>query len=249
VIKERQLLEDLRALGQTRAPTSILTTVLSRLELGDEYALLDTLLGPLFVAWNTTGISAVMRTPSGEAFEERFVQRFGRSIRTAREVPCDLGDKFDLRGLTEFERAVLLKAREIPRGEIRTYGWIASEIGHPAAVRAVGSALRKNPVPVFIPCHRVVRSDGQLGQYALGGTDQKRAILSAEGVEPDELEQLARAGVRYIGNAATGAFCFPTCSRLRLAAANQRVPFKSDSAARAAGYRPCSACRPAARSA
>ena len=84
--------------------------------------------------------------------------------------------------MTEFERAVLLKALEIPRGEVRTYGWIAAEIGRPAAVRAVGSALRKNPVPVLIPCHRVVRSDGHIGQYALGGSDAKRTILAAEGL-------------------------------------------------------------------
>jgi O-6-methylguanine DNA methyltransferase len=192
-MKERQLLDDLRALGQVRAPATVLDTVLRRLQLGDEYALLDTLLGPLYVAWNRQGISAVMRTRSGEEFEERFVDRFTRPVRKAREVPCDLGDKFDLRGLTEFERAVLLKAREIPRGEIRTYGWVASQIGRPAAVRAVGSALRKNPVPVFIPCHRVVRSDGQLGQYSLGGTEQKRAILSAEGVDVEEVARLAQA--------------------------------------------------------
>ena len=94
-----------------------------------------------------------------------------------------MGDRFDLRSVTEFERAVLLKAREIPRGEVRTYAWIAAQIGHPAAVRAVGSALRKNPVPLLIPCHRVVRSDGQIGQYALGGSDNKRTILAAEGVK------------------------------------------------------------------
>jgi O-6-methylguanine DNA methyltransferase len=134
-----------------------------------------------------------MRTPTGAAFEERFRDRFGRALRQAREVPCDLCDTFDLSGLTEFERAVLLKAREIPRGEIRTYGWVASQIGRPTAVRAVGSALRKNPVPVFIPCHRVVRSDGQLGQYALGGTDQKRAILSAEGVEVEDVVRMVAA--------------------------------------------------------
>jgi O-6-methylguanine DNA methyltransferase len=192
-MKERQILADLRTLGQVRAPASVLETVLHRLQLGDEYALLDTLLGPLYVAWNTEGISAVMRTRSGDEFEARFRERFGRSIRTTREVPCDLGDRVDLRGLSEFERAVLLKAREIPRGEVRTYGWVASQIGRPLAVRAVGTALRKNPVPVFIPCHRVVRSDGQLGQYALGGTEQKAAILSAEGVEVDESWRVARS--------------------------------------------------------
>jgi O-6-methylguanine DNA methyltransferase len=193
MIEERQLLRDLRALGDVRAPTRVLDRVLNQLELGDEYALLDTLLGPLYVAWNRDGIAAVMRTPTGEAFEERFQERFGRVVRKAREVPCDLGDKFDLRGLSEFERAVLLKAREIPRGQTRTYGWVAAQIGRPAAVRAVGTALRKNPVPVFIPCHRVVRSDGQLGQYALGGTEVKRAILEAEGVATERLVRRASA--------------------------------------------------------
>jgi methylated-DNA-[protein]-cysteine S-methyltransferase len=99
---------------------------------------------------------------------------------------------FDLRSVTEFERAVLLKAFEIPRGEVRTYGWIAAEIGHPAAVRAVGTALRKNPVPVLIPCHRVVRSDGNIGEYALGGSDAKRTILAAEGILPSQLQAMAR---------------------------------------------------------
>src|SRR5215207_2800743 len=127
MIVERQLVTDLRALSQVCAPPLMLGRILHQLELGDEYALLDTLLGPLFVAWNREGISAVMRTQTGEEFEGRFRARFGRTARQAREVPCDLGDRFDLRGLSEFEQAVLLKAREIPRGETRTYGWIAAQ--------------------------------------------------------------------------------------------------------------------------
>ena len=193
MMQERQLLRDLRALGDVRAPSRVLDRVLGELQLGDEYALLDTLLGPLYVAWSREGVSAVMRTFTGEEFEERFQARFGRGVRRAHEVPCDLGDRFDLRGLSEFERAVLLKAREIPRGETRTYGWIAAQIGRPAAVRAVGTVLRKNPVPVFIPCHRVVRSDGFLGEYALGGPEAKRAILEAEGVEVFDRQMGRRA--------------------------------------------------------
>ena len=75
--------------------------------------------------------------------------------------------RYDLDALTEFERAVLAKALEIPAGEVRPYGWIAREIGRPKAVRAVGTALGRNPVPLLIPCHRVVRSDGRIGNYAL----------------------------------------------------------------------------------
>ncbi len=189
---DRQLLDGLRALGRVRAPSGLLETILDEVELGDRYASLDTALGPVFVAWNRLGVSAVMKTASGSEFEERFRERFRRSPRRADGLPQGFGERFDLRSVTEFERAVLLKAREIPRGEVRTYGWIAAQIGHPTAVRAVGSALRKNPVPVLIPCHRVVRSDGHIGEYALGGSDNKRAILAAEGVPADEIQRLVR---------------------------------------------------------
>jgi O-6-methylguanine DNA methyltransferase len=192
-MNDRQLLTDLRALGEVHAPATILQRVIDEVGLGDEYAELSTALGPVFVAWNRLGVSAVMKTPTADDFEQRFSARFKRSPRRAQDgVPPGVGDKFDLRSVTEFERAVLLKAREIPRGEVRTYGWIAAQIGHPAAVRAVGSALRKNPVPVLIPCHRVVRSDGHIGEYALGGSANKRVILAAEGVRPEAVARLAR---------------------------------------------------------
>jgi O-6-methylguanine DNA methyltransferase len=187
----RQLLVDLRELGASvKAPPSVLRNVLAGLELGDEYALLDTLLGPLYVAWNKTGIASAMRAPNAEKFEAEFERLHGRPVRPTRDVPCDLPRSFDLRGLTPFERAVLLKTAEIPTGEVRTYTWVASEIGHPKAVRAVGSALARNPIPVFIPCHRVVRSDGVIGNYGLGGPEAKRSILAAEGVEPDDIQRL-----------------------------------------------------------
>ena len=133
-----------------------------------------------------------MKTATPEEFETRFRERFRRSPRPAPELPRLPERFFDLRSVTEFERAVLLKALEIPQGEIRTYGWIAAQIGHPLAVRAVGSALRKNPVPVLIPCHRVVRSDGHVGEYALGGSEAKRRILAAEGIGSDDIQRLAR---------------------------------------------------------
>jgi O-6-methylguanine DNA methyltransferase len=181
-MNDRQLLMNLRALADVRAPEAVLDSVLDQVGLQDQYAELTTPLGPVFVAWNRLGVSAVMQSTTAEEFEARFRDRFRRAPRRARQTPDNLGETFDLRSVTEFERAVLLKAREIPRGQVRTYAWIAAQIGHPRAVRAVGSALRKNPVPVLIPCHRVVRSDGHIGQYALGGSANKRAILAAEGV-------------------------------------------------------------------
>jgi methylated-DNA-[protein]-cysteine S-methyltransferase len=189
----RQLFEDLRALGEVRAPGGLLTAILDEVELGDCYASFETPLGPVFMAWNRRGASAVMKTATAEEFEALFRERFNRSVRPAAGRSRLPDREFDLSSVTEFERAVLLKALEIPRGEIRTYGWIAAEIGRPAAVRAVGTALRKNPVPVLIPCHRVVRSDGHIGQYALGGSAAKRAILAAEGLDSEqEILRLAR---------------------------------------------------------
>jgi O-6-methylguanine DNA methyltransferase len=186
------VLTELQNLGKVRAPEGVLESVLAEIGLGDQYAPMATPVGRVFVAWNRLGVSAVMKTASDAEFEERFQVRFHRKPRRAAVVPPEVLDRFDLRSVTEFERAVLLKAREIPRGEVRTYSWIAAQIGHPAAVRAVGSALRKNPVPLLIPCHRVVRSDGHIGEYSLGGSDDKRAILAAEGVPLEHVDQLVR---------------------------------------------------------
>jgi O-6-methylguanine DNA methyltransferase len=243
---QRTLLHDLRALGEVRAPERLLPQVLDVLDLGDAYTTLDSPLGALYVAFNRRGVSAVLHAASAAQFEEAFRARYGRPVRRATAMPRGLSRKFDLDSLSEFERAVLLKALEIPRGEVRTYAWIAREIGHPAAVRAVGSALRKNPVPVLIPCHRVVRTDGQIGKYALGGTANKRRILAAEGVDPLELEEHARMGRRYVGSDTTHIYCFPTCRHARRVMPRHTVSFRSERAAKAAGYRPCKVCRPLA---
>lgn len=82
--------------------------------------------------------------------------------------------------LTEFQWRVLAATLKIPLGETRSYKWIAQKIGRPKAVRAVGQALRKNPYPLIIPCHRVIRADGNLGYY--GGKDdpRKAKLLSME---------------------------------------------------------------------
>lgn len=80
-----------------------------------------------------------------------------------------------------FDRDVWNACAQIPRGETRTYGWIARKIGRPHAARAVGTALGRNPFAPGIPCHRVVRSDGSLGGYSgRGGLRRKKALLEAE---------------------------------------------------------------------
>ena len=83
--------------------------------------------------------------------------------------------------LTPFQQAVYRAACRIPKGQTRSYQWIARTIGRPRAVRAVGRALSRNPFSPRVPCHRIIRSDGSLGGYN-GGAAKKRARLHDEGV-------------------------------------------------------------------
>lgn len=78
--------------------------------------------------------------------------------------------------LTEFQWKVLAAAATIPLGETRSYQWVAKQIGSPKAVRAVGQALKRNPYPLIIPCHRVIHENGSLGGYA-GRYDKRKAKL------------------------------------------------------------------------
>lgn len=254
------LAQKLRALANEKAPDSILPAVLRRVGLADTYWTLESPIGAVFVARSKAGISMVARGKSAREFEREFRRRHGRPIHPEKSAPPATvralirGAKsersaklrFDLRGLSEFERAVLVKALEIPPGEVRPYSWIAREIGHPEAVRATGSALAKNPIPLLIPCHRVVRSDGRIGNYSMGGSGAKRALLEAEGAQPQTLQKLAAEGIRYLGNETSHYYCFPTCGGIRSLIRDNRVRFASAREASSAGYRPCESCRPAA---
>jgi O-6-methylguanine DNA methyltransferase len=241
------------------SPAGLADRTLVAVGLADAYASLDTVIGPIWVAFNGLGVSAIESAESGPSFEARFRATHGRPVHRLDELPPRLtaairrrldGDRrvsipLDLRGHSAFEKDVWLKALEIPRGEVRPYGWIAAEIGRPKAVRAVGTALGHNPVPLVVPCHRVVRTDGMLGQYSLGGPANKRALLASEGLDPDGLEGLARSGIRYIGSDTTRIYCLPTCHNAKRITARHRSAFRSAAAAASAGYRACGACRPA----
>jgi O-6-methylguanine DNA methyltransferase len=244
------------------APSGLRPAVLVEVGLADHYDRVDSPLGPIIVAWNGRGVSTVDLAGDDGAFEAHHLASTGR-----RAVPGALparlalairrrldGDRrvripLDLRGHSPFEQDVWRKALEIPRGEVRPYGWIAAEIGRPRAVRAVGTALGHNPVPLIVPCHRVVRTDGSIGQYSLGGAHNKRTVLAAEGLDPEALEEKARHGERLVGCASTRIVCWPTCRTGRHMLERNRRPFRSLAEAGAAGYRPSKVCRPVAASA
>jgi methylated-DNA-[protein]-cysteine S-methyltransferase len=86
----------------------------------------------------------------------------------------------DLEGYSPFRRAMLLAARQIPHGEVATYGELAQMVGSPGAARAVGTAMSKNRTPIVVPCHRVIAAGGALGGFS-GGLDWKRELLALEG--------------------------------------------------------------------
>jgi O-6-methylguanine DNA methyltransferase len=242
------------------APDHIADDVLVEVGIADRMAPFASPIGTLWIAWNGRGVAEVELAGDGAEALARHELRSGRRTLAAEALPPALADAvarriagerrvripLDLRGRTEFEVAVWTKALEIPPGEVRPYGWVAAEIGRPKAVRAVGTALGHNPVPLIVPCHRVVRTDGTIGQYSLGGPQNKRTILAAEGLDPDALEAAARRGERLVASDITGIVCWPTCRHAQRIAARHRVPFRSLRDATTAGYRACKVCRPTA---
>ncbi len=78
--------------------------------------------------------------------------------------------------MTDFEKKVLKEVLRIPLGEVRSYKWIAKKVGYPKAYRAVANVLKKNPYPLVVPCHRVIKSNGKLGGYSLGDNLKKELI-------------------------------------------------------------------------
>lgn len=222
--------------------------------LADGYDTYESAIGTVIVTFNPSGVSSV---DMAEGFAERYAQRFHRPLIRA-EAPAAWRSHIpeaiergtpgrlpvDLRSVTEFQVKVLRTTAAIPKGEVRPYGWVAHEIDSPKAVRAVGSAVARNPVPLIIPCHRVVRSDGHIGNYSLGGVHNKIDLLEHEGAQPAELERLASQHVRVRGNSTTGVYCHPTCAAIRRSKESNVVDFRSSSDAQEAGYRPCMLCRP-----
>jgi methylated-DNA-[protein]-cysteine S-methyltransferase len=181
---ERAMTRQLAGLG-VEPPSGLMDRVVAR------WAQVPGPIGELLVASTEDGIAYLRTGVAPNEFRADFRKRFARPLVEAQQPPAGLvralradlrgADELpvDLRGLTEFARDVLTVTRAIPVGETRPYAWVASEIGRPKAVRAVGTALGRNPVPLVIPCHRVIRSDGTSSGYIFGPEARER-LLRAE---------------------------------------------------------------------
>lgn len=216
-------------------PAGLAAAVLRRVD--ERRAALPTVLPAIDVAASSDGI--VRLTPGtgridaagarARAHAERAageLREYFAGERTYFTVPTDVAR------LAPFHRKVLGAAASIPFGETRPYAWIASQVGAPAAVRAVGTALGRNPVPFVIPCHRILRTDGTLGGYAFG-LPLKERLLRLEHDTP-----------ALVGCTTTKILCQPGCPALARAAETNRVVFASTKDARSVGYRPCKLCKP-----
>jgi methylated-DNA-[protein]-cysteine S-methyltransferase len=180
------------------------------------YALFDSAIGRCALVWRGGFvIGAALPEASDERARASLARRFpgaaeaeppafaadaiARIVSLLAGALTDLGDiPLDLDAGSPFERSVWDAARRIPCGEVRSYGDIAREIGAPQGAQAVGVALGRNPVPVIVPCHRVLAADGRSGGFsAPGGVATKFRILEIEGArrtgEPELFESLPLA--------------------------------------------------------
>jgi O-6-methylguanine DNA methyltransferase len=165
-----------------------------------KYSDVATKIGKLRVACNSKGITMIASAKEPiAAFTDIYRKRLGlppqkgkipeafnravikaASGREFKPVP------FDLSYLSDFQQKVLRALQQVPRGKVKTYGWLAQKAGRPGAARAVGNIMAQNPVPLLIPCHRVVPATGGVGKYGLGNS-LKRELLKSEGVDVDRL--------------------------------------------------------------
>jgi O-6-methylguanine DNA methyltransferase len=229
-------------------------------ELFDRYDVIETKKEEIHVAFSPGGVTRIRLGGTQESFEEEYRARWGRELHCSslpdedrqKIIAAVHGEgaevKTDLSRVPPFERRVLEALLRIPKGEVRSYGWVAREVGSPAASRAVGNACARNPVPFVVPCHRVVPAAGGVGSYGYGPA-MKRELLRAEGVDIEWLDELARSGIRYIGNFDDRSFCFPTCRAVEAIPEASVALFHDAEDARGKGFEPCEWCRPLERAA
>jgi methylated-DNA-[protein]-cysteine S-methyltransferase len=178
---------------------------------------------------------------AGLASLERELLDFLGGRRTRLEWPLDL--RF---ARSDFERDVLRATAAVPYGAVSSYTGIAGDIGRPEAVRAVAQALRHNPVPIVIPCHRIVGLHGDLVGYAGHRVGLKERLLTVEGVPTDHTHagRIARAAMYHYDPNPDRQYCLPTCGDILRRPLGRVRLFARRDLAETTGLAPCVDCRP-----
>jgi len=222
-------------------------------------AVIETALGRLLIADGPRGLLAVkyLDSSDGAGALAELRQRFdleehpATAARIAGEIERFLaGDvaavthrRVDLSLVeSDFQRRALKRLRRVPPGSVVTYAALADAIGAPASQRAIGNTMASNPLPIYVPCHRVIKSDGTIGNYG-GGVKRKLRLLGAEGFRADRGNRLP--GTAVYGHWASRIFCRPACSSVRRANRKRWLIFGDAAHARGAGMRACKICHPA----
>jgi methylated-DNA-[protein]-cysteine S-methyltransferase len=224
------------------------------------YATVESPLGPILIGRTEHGVALVEYLGRGGVAGSRLfrmagvepqedgaeIARLGRELleylaggRTRLDWPLDLRA-----ARSDFERAVLAATAAVPYGALESYRGIAGELGRPEAVRAVAQALRHNPLPIVVPCHRIIGSGGELVGYAGHRIGLKEQLLTVEGVpmlRPGTPRIARRALYHYEPNPSR-EYCLPTCGDI--ARRPVVMLFTSRAQAEARGLVPCTACHP-----
>jgi methylated-DNA-[protein]-cysteine S-methyltransferase len=225
------------------------------------FGVFDSPLGPILIGCSEQGVSVVEYLSSlasggaklarrgAEATEDRArTEGLFRELsdyldgrRTRLDWPLDLR----LAG-SDFQRRVLEATARLPFGAVASYAGIARDIGAPRASRAVAQALRHNPVPIVVPCHRVIGSDGDLTGYAGNKVGLKQRLLALEGIRTAR----GRKGYHVERNAVyyrhldDTEYCLPTCGSIGAKPIGEFTLYASRARAESVGLAPCTMCRP-----
>ncbi|HEY2665098.1 MAG TPA: methylated-DNA--[protein]-cysteine S-methyltransferase [Candidatus Binataceae bacterium] len=186
----------------------------------------------------------VMREKFDPVQDQSVADRVGSEVgRYLRGDQAALRSKIDLALVkSDFHRTALECLCEVPVGALITYGALANQAHAQGAQRAIGNAMGSNILPIYVPCHRVIRSDGFVGNYT-GGADRKLKLLRAEGF--DKFDSRMRVTKESLfGHRKTLIYCRQDCRAASRANSLNTMIFADPTHARASGLRPCRLCRP-----
>jgi O-6-methylguanine DNA methyltransferase len=242
-------------IGQTRPRIEHAMKILRRPQA--RVGVIPSPLGKLLVAESDRGLAAIhfLFISGGERTLELLRRKFDliENEASARRIEAEIDRVFeggveaterpvDLSLVeSEFQRHAYMLLRKVPAGAVITYQGLAASAGKPNAQRAIGTTMATNPIPIFVPCHRVIKSDGTIGNYG-GGVDNKIKLLRAEGFEVGRDLRLPSRAV--MGHRHTKIFCRPDCPAARRADPNNALIYADSRHAQHEGLRACKICKP-----